>query len=188
MSDQSLIQKIREILGVSLDDGSSRLKILFRPDRWKYIKKEGSDLECPFCRASQKQKSFESLVVYKTEKSMILLNKYPYNSGHLLVVPHRHEGDFLSLSEDEYTDLHLTLKLAVQAAQSIYEPQGMNVGLNLGKAAGAGIPNHMHYHVIPRFNGDLNFFPLIAETKVISESLENCYSKYFEYFSKEDLI
>lgn len=128
--------------------------------------------------------SFETLVVYKTNYSMIVLNKYPYNTGHVLVIPKRHEGDYLSLTQAEFEDLHNTLKIAVKGVKEVYEAHGLNLGLNLDKAAGAGIPDHIHYHVVPRFKGDMNFFPLIAETKVVPEALEDTYKKLSTYFKK----
>jgi ATP adenylyltransferase len=113
---------------------------------------------------------------------MIVLNKYPYNTGHVLVIPKRHEGDYLNLTQSEFEDLHNTLRLAVKAVKDVYESHGLNLGLNLDKAAGAGIPDHLHYHVVPRFKGDMNFFPLIAETKVVPEALEETYRKLSSYF------
>jgi ATP adenylyltransferase len=177
-------KKIKNLVESS-EQQNNRLKLLFRPDRWKYVKKLETDTECVFCRASRLNPSFETLVVYKSQMSCILLNKYPYNSGHLLVIPQRHEGNLLNLTNVEYEDLHQTLRVAVEACKSVYQPHGMNIGLNMDKAAGAGLPDHLHYHVIPRFKGDLNFFPLIADTKVIPESLEDCYNKMKNYFSSK---
>lgn len=160
----------------------ARLSILFRPDRWKYIKRSEEEKECVFCKAARVENSFDTLTVFKTDYSMVVLNKYPYNTGHVLVIPRRHEGDFTKLTHAEFEDLHQTLRLAVQAVKEVYESHGINVGLNLDKAAGAGIPDHMHYHVVPRFRGDMNFFPLIAETKVVPEALDETYRKMKEYF------
>ena len=115
---------------------------------------------------------------------MVVLNKYPYNSGHVLVLPLRHCGDMLALSDAEYMDLQNTIRLTVKGLKEIYEPGGFNIGLNHGAVAGAGIPEHLHYHIIPRWAGDLNFFPLIAETKVLVESLEQTYEKILGYFKK----
>ncbi len=160
------------------------LKILFRPHRWKYVRKIDPPVGCVFCQAVKQQLSFEALTLYKSKNSVILLNKYPYNSGHLLIVPQRHNGDILDFSEEEFSDLNNCLKLAIKALRSIYQPHGFNIGANLDKAAGAGIPDHLHYHIVPRYKGDLNFFPLIAETKVIPEALDQCYNKLRDYFNK----
>jgi ATP adenylyltransferase len=155
--------------------------VLFRPDRLKYVRKLLKTEGCVFCSAAKKV-SFETLCVYQSKYSMIVLNKFPYNSGHILVIPRRHCGDLLKLSPEEHYDLHDTLRLAMTALNKVYEPGGMNVGLNHGATGGAGIPEHLHYHVIPRWNGDLNFFTLIAETKVVVESLEQTYSRLSGYF------
>ncbi|WP_413582228.1 HIT family protein [Bdellovibrio sp. HCB288] len=158
--------------------------VLFRPDRMKYVRKLIKPEGCVFCNAAKNGVSFDSLCVYKTKHSMVVLNKFPYNSGHVLVLPRRHCGDLLKLSDGEYTDLQQTIRVTMAAINSIYEPGGINLGLNHGAVAGAGIPEHLHYHMIPRWSGDLNFFPLIAETKVLVESLEQTYEKFLEYFKK----
>ncbi len=156
--------------------------ILFRPDRYKYVRKVIKTTGCVFCSAANEVEQFTTLCLFKTKYSMIVLNKFPYNSGHLLILPRRHCGDLTDLLPKEFEDLHLVLKQAMQACQKIYEPQGINIGMNQGAVAGAGIPDHLHYHLIPRWSGDLNFFPLIAETKVVIESLEQSYARYREFF------
>jgi len=156
--------------------------VLFRPDRFKYVRKLIEPQGCVFCRAAKEKLSFGTLCVYKSKHSMIILNKFPYNSGHILVIPTDHIGDPLQLSDAAYKDLHETLKLAIGALQQVYQPGGLNVGLNLGAVAGAGIPDHLHYHVIPRWSGDLNFFPLVAETKTVIESLEMSFDRLVAYF------
>jgi ATP adenylyltransferase len=156
--------------------------VLFRPDRFKYVRKLIKPSGCVFCEAAKAKPSFETLCVYKSQHSMIILNKYPYNSGHVLVIPAKHTGDLLKLTDAEYTDLHETLKKAIEALQQVYQPGGMNVGLNLGAVAGAGIPDHVHYHIVPRWAGDLNFFPLVAETKTVIESLEMSFDRLVAYF------
>lgn len=158
--------------------------VLFRPDRMKYVRKLIKPEGCVFCNAAKKEISFESLCVYKSTHSMVVLNKFPYNSGHVLVLPRRHCGDLLKLSEAEFVDLQNTIRHTMKAMTDIYSPGGINLGLNHGAVAGAGIPEHLHYHLIPRWAGDVNFFPLIAETKVLVESLEQTYEKFLEYFKK----
>lgn len=156
--------------------------VLFRPDRLKYVRKLIPKDNCVFCAAAQGQMDLESLCVFQTRHSMIVLNKFPYNSGHLLVLPRRHCGSLLKLTKQEFGDLQEVVRLAMQAIEEIYAPGGINLGLNHGAVAGAGIPDHTHYHLIPRWTGDLNFFPLIADTKVVIESLEQTFQKYFQYF------
>ncbi len=158
--------------------------VLFRPNRHDYVRKVNRPDGCVFCFSAKEELSFDTLCIYKTKHSQILLNKYPYNSGHLLVLPTDHVGSILDLSPERYDDLHHTLRLAVQAIQDVYAPTGMNLGLNQGSSAGAGIPDHMHYHLVPRWNGDLNFFPLIAGTKAVIETLECSYQKFSDYFKK----
>lgn len=158
--------------------------VLFRPDRMKYVRKLIKPEGCVFCRAAKEDVSFETLCVYKSKDSMILLNKFPYNSGHLLVLPQRHCGDLLKLSDEEFYDLQDTVRLAMKTINEAYEPGGINIGLNHGAVAGAGIPEHIHYHLVPRWAGDLNFFPLIAETKVLVESLEQTYEKLWGILKK----
>lgn len=159
--------------------------VLFRPDRFKYVRKLVKPVGCVFCLAAKEAPSFETLCVFKTKHSMIVLNKFPYNSGHLLIIPLKHEGDLLAMSREVYHDLQDTLRLAMAALNELYQPGGVNVGLNHGAVAGAGIPEHLHYHVIPRWSGDLNFFPLIAETKVVVESLEQTYDRLLGYFGRK---
>lgn len=157
--------------------------VLFRPDRMKYVRKLIKSETCVFCAAAKGKVSLETLCVYRTKHSMVVLNKFPYNSGHVLVIPRRHCGDLLKLRDDEFNDLQQTVRLTMKALSEIYQPGGMNVGLNHGSVAGAGIPDHLHYHVIPRWAGDINFFPLIAETKVLVESLEQTYERVLGYFN-----
>lgn len=170
---------------VGADNWPNKRRVLFRPERYKYIKKIDQPKTCVFCDANQKQIGPESLCVYKSEHSMILLNKYPYNSGHLLVLPRKHIGELLKLSDAEYLDLMETVRIATKAITDIYNPAAMNLGMNHGAVAGAGIPDHLHFHIVPRWSGDLNFFPLIAETKVVIETLEQTYQHFLSYFKKE---
>jgi ATP adenylyltransferase len=111
---------------------------------------------------------------------MVWLNRYPYNNGHLLIAPIRHQGDLTELDgEDLYQPLE-TLKIMVGILREMLRPQGFNIGLNLGKAAGAGLPGHLHWHVVPRWDGDTNFMPVLAGAKVIVESLESFYDRLIE--------
>lgn len=160
--------------------------VLFRPDRMKYVRKLIKPVGCVFCSAAQNSPSFDTLCVYKSKHSMIVANKFPYNSGHLLVLPLRHCDDLLKLSEEEFADLNKSLRLAIRALNEVYEPGGMNMGLNMGATGGAGIPEHLHYHLVPRWAGDLNFFPLIAETKVLVESLEQTFDRLSSYFKNHE--
>lgn len=156
--------------------------VLFRPDRLKYVRKLIKPQGCVFCHALKVGIDVESLLVYKTKYSMVVINKFPYNSGHLLVLPLRHCGDLLALNREEYADLMETVRKGLKAIKEIYQPGGVNLGLNEGAAAGAGIPDHLHFHLVPRWAGDLNFFPLIAETKLVVEPAEESWSRFHQWF------
>jgi ATP adenylyltransferase len=156
--------------------------IFFRPARLKYVRRIMIKKDCVFCEATQAEINVSSLCLYKTKYSQIIVNKYPYNSGHLLILPLRHCGDLLSLASEEYNDLHQTLRLATEGIVEVYKPNGYNIGLNNGATAGAGIPDHIHFHIVPRWNGDLNFFPLIAETKLVVETAEETYHRLAVFF------
>lgn len=156
--------------------------VLFRPDRLKYVRKLIHQEGCVFCRAAQEDVSFDTLCVLKTGHSMVVLNKFPYNSGHILILPLRHCPDLNQLTAEEWADLSELLRKAMKTVEAVYGPAGFNMGLNQGAVAGAGIPQHLHFHLIPRWAGDLNFFPLIAETKVVIETLETSYARLSEAF------
>jgi len=158
---------------------------LFRPERLKYVRNNKPKKYCVFCSAAKSRKSFKSLCVYKSEFSMVLLNKYPYNAGHILIIPKSHKERLSELSELQYLDLMKTLRLSEIIITKLYNPSGINIGLNQGAAAGAGIPEHLHFHLIPRWRGDLNFFPLVAKSKVIVENLEESYLKISKAFAQQ---
>jgi ATP adenylyltransferase len=142
----------------------------------KLVQPEG----CVFCSAAKAAVGYESLLLARSKYSMVVLNKFPYNPGHVLILPLRHCGDLLALSNEEYVDLQMLVRKTFEALTRAYQPSGINLGLNHGAVAGAGIPDHLHYHLIPRWAGDLNFFPLIAETKAIPMTLENSFEKLLE--------
>lgn len=155
--------------------------VLYKPERSNYVRKADKTSNCVFCVSAESEMSFESLCIHKTQYSQIVLNKYPYNSGHLLVLPLRHCGEMLKLSEVERKDIFDQVALSFEILQELYQPTGINMGMNHGASAGAGIPDHLHVHVIPRWAGDVNFFPLIAETKVVIESLDVTYKRMRQY-------
>lgn len=151
---------------------------IFRPDRLKYVRRLKNNTDCVFCAtANQKEVGPESLLLYRTKYSQIVLNKYPYNTGHLIVAPLKHTGIIFDLNDEEYSDLMFLIRFSSLLVKTVYPAQGLNIGINHEKAAGAGIPDHLHWHVIPRWYGDTNFFPVIAETKVLPETLEQSYEK-----------
>lgn len=161
--------------------------VVSRPDRLKYLRRAANPQECVFCEARDQGIKPESLCIYKDDHAMVILNKYPYNTGHLLVLPARHVGRLEDLSAEDYQQMMLVLKKSVGILEQVYQCTGVNVGMNYGQVAGAGIPGHMHWHVIPRWAGDTNFFPLIAETKVVPETLEQTFAKLRPLFAKGTL-
>lgn len=158
---------------------------LVRPDRLLYVRKMVRSNGCVFCKIRDSGVKLESLCVYKNKQAMVVLNKYPYNSGHILILPTRHCGDLSELGEQEYYETQRLIRCVVKAIKSEYEILGLNIGLNMGSVAGAGIPEHLHWHVIPRWSGDTNFFPLIAETKVLAQTLEQVYERFSKYNFEE---
>lgn len=140
--------------------------------------------KCFLCKASKESDDKENLVVFRGNTCFVILNRFPYNNGHLLVAPYRHVGDILELTESESTELMKLLKLSVRALMEEYKPDGYNIGLNLGKVAGAGLADHIHFHVVPRWLGDTNFMPVISETKVIPEGLDESWERLTSRFSR----
>jgi ATP adenylyltransferase len=134
---------------------------------------------CIFCDypAQDEASDRRNLIVHRAERSFTILNRFPYNAGHLMVIPRAHVADFARLGREELTDLHEELARAVEVLKRVAQPEGLNVGMNLGKPAGAGIVDHMHYHVVPRWAGDNNFMPVLAEVRVIVEHLDETWAR-----------
>ncbi|HLH26641.1 MAG TPA: HIT domain-containing protein [Chloroflexota bacterium] len=126
-----------------------------------------------------------NLILYRGPRAYVLMNLYPYNSGHLMVAPYAHGGDLVALPAPTADELFALTQRAVGALSAEYHPDGFNVGMNLGQAAGAGVPNHLHLHVVPRWNGDTNFMPVVGDTKVLPESLEQTYDRLWPRFHPE---
>ncbi len=154
------------------------------PHRLKYVRRLLKPKDCVFCQAGKNWKDPQSLVLFKSPRLMVLINKYPYNSGHLLLAPRRHLAEYDRLGDKDLWGLHILMKHSIKILKKNYKPQGFNMGMNLGQVAGAGIPKHLHYHLIPRWGGDTNFFPLIAETKLVVETGEQSYNRLKPHFQK----
>ena len=148
---------------------------LWSPWRSQYIesfKESGESKSCIFCgMANQDINNPENLIVNKTDLTFSVLNLYPYNNGHLMIVPFRHISDLLLLNENENKEIMQQLQAAVEALTKFLKPEGFNIGVNMGRVSGAGIDDHLHFHVVPRWNGDTNFMPVLGEVKVISQDL-----------------
>jgi len=151
--------------------------VLWSPWRMKYILRASREAkECIFCKAVRGDER-ENWVVYKSKYSIVMLNIYPYNTGHVMIAPKRHVPRPDLLSDEEILDLNKLLIITLKALDVEYEPHGYNIGMNLGRVAGAGIEEHMHIHIVPRWHGDTNFMPIIGETKVIPEDLNKTFER-----------
>lgn len=147
-------------------------KPLWAPWRLEYIKGAGEWAECVFCEESAGNLAErEALLVHRGDAAIAILNKYPYSSGHLMVAPSRHVGTLAELTDEEALEIHRLAVAAVGVLDRVYGPGGFNLGWNLGHIAGAGISDHVHLHVVPRWSGDTNFMPVLADVKVLPEHL-----------------
>jgi len=161
------------------------MKRLWAPWRMEYIKSvQDDDQECIFCQKPKQTDDKENLIVYRSDQSFVIMNKFPYNNGHLMVVPYNHESDLTKFNDEVLLDIQHLLQLSIQALNETMNPHGFNIGINLGRSAGAGIDDHLHYHIVPRWNGDTNYMPVLAGTKVISEALEDSWQKLHISFKK----
>ncbi len=159
------------------------LERLWTPYRMAYIRgnseqkeRQRTEEECPFC-VSPKLSDEESLIVHRGNTCYVILNLYPYNSGHLLVCPYRHVADYTDLTQEERVELGELTSRAMEITRQVTGPEGFNLGMNQGKVAGAGIAEHLHQHIVPRWFGDANFFPIVARTKAIPQLLSDAREK-----------
>ena len=151
------------------------MRILWAPWRIKYIlgKKEG----CIFCDKVKKNKDRENYVLLRGKSAFVMLNTFPYTNGHLMVAPYRHVPDLDGLEESELAELMRLVKTCTQILKKTLNPEGFNIGANLGKVAGAGVEGHIHIHIVPRWEGDTSFISTVGDTKIIPESLDDTYGK-----------
>src|SRR6266481_7163692 len=159
---------------------------LWTPWRRAFIEgaADNSSTACFLCTAPAGHDDRANLILKRAESVFVLLNLYPYNSGHLMVAPYAHTGDLANLDASIAAELMHVTQRSVAALERVYRPDAFNVGMNLGKAAGAGLPNHLHIHVVPRWSGDTNFMPIIADTRTLSEGLRALYDKLMEAQAK----
>jgi ATP adenylyltransferase len=144
---------------------------LWAPWRMQYITDNQTDPDCIFCVKPTEDRDEDNLILYRGEASYIIMNAFPYNNGHLLIAPYRHIADLSLLTEAEQLDMLRLTTLGCEVLKASCGPHGFNVGMNLGQVAGAGIADHMHIHIVPRWSGDTNFMPVIGETKVLPQAL-----------------
>ena len=156
---------------------------LWAPWREKFILCE-KEPGCFLCRTARENQDRRNLILYRGEKCYVILNRYPYNNGHVMIAPYRHVGKLEELKADELTELMTTAQLCVKTIKSGLKPQGINLGMNLGKVSGAGVADHIHLHLVPRWQGDTNFMPIFAQTKVVSVGLADTYRLLKKEFKK----
>lgn len=155
---------------------------LHSPWRSKYIASidEQQKGDCIFCTAMKNDDDEKSLIVLRSNLTFVIMNLYPYNSGHLMVVPKRHIPSVTDLTDDESLEIMMNLRRMITSIQKIAHPDGFNIGSNIGRTAGAGIDQHVHFHLVPRWNGDTNFLPVLSDTKMISEDMKEFWRKLRE--------
>jgi len=150
---------------------------LWTPWRYQYITTVDDAGVCVFCAASQAADDRKTLIVHRAEHNFIILNRYPYTSGHLMVIPYRHVATLTELPDETTAELMRLARRCEEALQAAYRPHGLNLGMNIGKSAGAGIAGHIHLHILPRWTGDTNFMTVVGETRVVPEDLEVTWEK-----------
>lgn len=162
-------------------------KPLWAPWRSRYVQRDSEEhapQECFLCNAGQRDRQDEAvLVVAVSEHSVVMLNRYPYTAGHVLVSPRRHVAHISELTRQEYTDIMDGVRNAVSAIEALLNPHGCNIGINLGAASGAGIPGHLHVHIVPRWEGDTNFMTVTADTRVISADLSETWRRLTDHYA-----
>jgi ATP adenylyltransferase len=157
---------------------------LWSPWRLEYVTGSGKSPGCVFCAAQDPSEDQSSLVVFRGESCYVILNLYPYNNGHLMVVPNRHIASLAAATSEELCELIELTRQSELALTEAFSPHGMNMGINLGKPAGAGVLDHVHMHVVPRWNGDTNFMTIVGETRVLPEELPVTARKLRPIFDK----
>lgn len=155
---------------------------LWSPWRYRYVSQAVPNQACIFCQKARQGSDEENLVVHRGRTGYVLLNLYPYTTGHVMVAPYQHAATLEELSEDSLIDLMLLTRDASRHLRAVYRPHGMNIGMNIGECAGAGVAGHIHMHVLPRWPADASFITTIGETRVIPEDLTTTYKKLKEAF------
>ena len=157
---------------------------IWSPWRYKYIANADRQEGCVLCRIAQERNDVENYVVHRAKLNFILLNLFPYTSGHLMIVPYEHQASLAALDADTTTEMLELAKRAQGALEAEYHPDGFNIGMNLGRSAGAGIADHLHLHVVPRWSGDANFVSVVGETRVLPEDLATTCEKLKRHFGR----
>ena len=156
---------------------------IWSPWRYKYIASSDREPGCVFCRVQQEGSDRENLIIHRASLNFVILNLFPYTSGHLMIVPYEHTASLASVTEPVTTEMMALAKKAQMSLEAEYRPDGFNIGMNLGRNAGAGVAEHIHLHVVPRWAGDANFVSIIGETRVLPEDLATTYDRLMKYFA-----
>ena len=161
---------------------------LFAPWRIEWVERDGNeDIDgCPFCALPEREDARDALVVAESAHAYVLLNNYPYNPGHAMVIPREHTGAFEALNEEMLLDHALLKQRTIEAFDAALGPDGINTGLNLGDASGGSVDGHLHTHLVPRWAGDTNFMPVCADTKVIVEAVDDTYEELHAAFADQE--
>ncbi len=150
---------------------------IWTPWRYRYIAEAGKSTGCVFCDAPAAKRDEETLIVLRGMQNYVILNRYPYTSGHIMIVPYAHTADFVGLDSETSAEIMQLAQRMQSALDAVYHPEGYNLGMNLGRSAGAGIADHLHLHLLPRWTGDTNFMTSIGETRLEPEDLSTTYAK-----------
>jgi ATP adenylyltransferase len=161
------------------------MEYIAAPWREAYVKKVCRKEGCVLCRALQLKNDRAAFILFRGKWNFIILNKFPYNLGHLMIAPYRHLASFHRAPKEASDEMMDFLKMSLRVLKKNYRPHGFNAGMNLGQSAGAGVVDHYHLHVIPRWQGDSNFMPLISQTRILIEDLEGAYERLWPLFQKE---
>ncbi len=156
---------------------------MWAPWRMEYILSTKSK-GCIFCDKPRQKNDRENLILFRGERCFVIMNFYPYNNGHLMVVPYCHVSNLEDLTSEEHAELMALLAKSNRVLKSAVNPDGFNIGMNLGKVAGAGIDDHLHFHIVPRWNGDTNFMPVLGHTKVLAQALFETWDSLQPLFSQ----
>ena len=157
---------------------------LWTPWRYHYVTTPGKPSDCVFCTAARSAEDETHFVVYRAKYNFIILNRFPYTSGHIMVVPYAHVRQMDALEDEALVELIRLTRECEQRLNELYEPDGLNIGMNLGKSAGAGVADHIHMHVMPRWTGDTSFITTVSETRILPELLEVTWQRLSRAFGK----
>lgn len=164
------------------------MKPLWAPWRMDYIASDQEISGCIFCPGKDRSEDESRLILHVDDDVVVLMNRYPYVNGHVLVAPCRHESDLSALKDSELLALMSMVRYVTEILRSEINPEGFNIGMNLGRVAGAGIEDHLHFHVVPRWNGDTNFMTVLGEVRVIPEHIEETYRRLIPYFNDKSSL